>query len=142
MSDELIAYCGLFCGACSFKVAYDENDRIHIENMPEKYDKFRNMPLEFCPGCRLENQCGNCDIKDCAEKKDVKYCSQCDEFPCQKLDDFNKDGIPHHSESIENLQQLKQLGPESWIALQKQKWTCECGTKHSWYQKNCKKCHH
>ena len=27
MSNELIAYCGLYCGACSFKLAYDENDK-------------------------------------------------------------------------------------------------------------------
>jgi len=138
--EELIAYCGLYCGACSFKVAFDENDRSHIENMPEKYDKYRNLPLEFCPGCRLENQCGKCDIKDCAEHKGVQYCSQCNEFPCQKLEDFNNDGIPHHSESISNLQQIKQMGPENWIALQKEKWTCECGTKYSWYQKVCHNC--
>ena len=35
-----IAYCGLYCGACSFKVAYDENARKHLQNMPSKYDEF------------------------------------------------------------------------------------------------------
>ena len=62
MSDELIAYCGLYCGACSFKVGYEENSEKHVIRMPSMYDQFKGQPLVFCPGCRLENQCGDCAI--------------------------------------------------------------------------------
>ncbi len=141
LNNELIAYCGLYCGACSFKVGYDENDRAHIECIPDKYEKFRHMPLLFCPGCRLDNQCGGCDIKDCAEEKKLDDCSQCDQFPCQKLRAFNNDGIPHHSESIANLKKLRQIGPEKWITLQEKRWKCGCGTRYSWYLKRCKTCY-
>lgn len=140
-SNSLIAYCGLYCGACSFKIAFDENDRVHIDHMPAKYEKFRHMPLEFCPGCRSENQCGKCDIKDCAEEKKVEHCSLCTEFPCKRLENFNHDGIPHHSESIENLKLLKQIGSDNWIIQQQKKWKCSCGLKYSWYLRTCRKCH-
>ncbi|WP_180141880.1 DUF3795 domain-containing protein [Desulfoluna butyratoxydans] len=144
MPNKLIAYCGLYCGlycgACSFKVAFDTNERDHIECMPAKYEKFRDLPLEFCPGCRLENQCGKCEIKDCAEKKEIEFCSQCNEFPCIKLENFNNDGIPHHYEAIKNLLLLKEIGTSEWIALQRENWECKCGSKYSWYLKKCKKC--
>lgn len=140
MSNELIAYCGLYCGACSFKVAFEENDREHLIRMPAKYNKFKNTSLEFCPGCRLENQCGDCAIRDCAIEKNREYCSLCDDFPCQKLTDFQSDGIPHHAESIENLTMLKQLGAEKWIEFQKKQWMCTCGERYSWYMRECKKC--
>ena len=140
MSNGLIGYCGLYCGACSFKVAFEENDRDHITNMPPKYEEFRDKPLEFCPGCRLENQCGKCDIKDCAEEKKLECCSLCEEFPCVKLENFRSDGVPHHSESIQNLQQIKKIGAREWGALQNKKLTCECGAKYSWYFTKCKKC--
>ena len=108
--------------------------------MPEKYDKFKNKPLEFCPGCRLENQCGKCDIKDCAEEKKIPYCSQCNQFPCKKIVEFNNDGIPHHSKSMKNLKSIEKMGAKEWLEVQSKEWSCECGTKFSWYLKNCTKC--
>lgn len=140
MSIELLAYCGLYCGACSFKVAYEENNREHITRMPAMYDHFKNEPLEFCPGCRLENRCGDCEIRDCARSKEIEYCSLCDVFPCEKIINFNNDGKPHHGESIGNLNLLKNIGEEKWLELQKEKWTCKCNARYSWYLRECKKC--
>ena len=138
MSKELIAYCGLYCGACSFKLAYDENDKEHINHMPVKYEKFRNIPLEFCPGCKLENKCGDCAIRNCAVSKNLNNCSQCNEFPCEKIKIFNNDGIPHHGEAIENLKLFKKIGEEKWLDFMSKKWTCNCGSKISWYYRSCK----
>ncbi|MFZ5965670.1 MAG: DUF3795 domain-containing protein [Bacillota bacterium] len=141
MSNELIAYCGLYCGACSFKVAFEEDNREHIMSMPTVYDRFKNEPLEFCPGCRLENQCGDCAIRDCARDREIEYCSLCGDFPCEKLTNFNNDGKPHHAESIGNLNLLKNIGEEKWQALQKEKWTCsKCNIRYSWYYRECGKC--
>jgi len=140
MSNELIAYCGLYYGACSFKVAFDENDKAHLMSMPAYYDPFKNKPLNFCPGCRLENQCDPCAIRDCNRDKKIEYCSLCDDFPCEKLKNFNNDGKPHHVESIANLHLLNKIGPEKWLELQKEKWTCQCKARYSWYLRECKKC--
>ncbi|EGW36984.1 DUF3795 domain-containing protein [Desulfosporosinus sp. OT] len=140
MSNELIAYCGLYCGACSFKVGFEENNMEHIISMPSIYDNFKNTPPEFCPGCRLENQCGDCDIRTCARDKKIEYCSLCDDFPCVKLMNFTSDGKPHHAKSIENLILLKDIGEEKWLEVQQEKWKCKCNTKYSWYMTKCVNC--
>jgi hypothetical protein len=140
MSKDLIAYCGLYCGSCSFKVAFDTNDKDHILKMPSQYDHLKNNPIEFCPGCRQDNQCGDCDIRDCARNREIDYCSLCSDFPCDKLERFNADGKPHHAESISNLNLLKEVGESKWLETQNEKWSCGCGTRYSWYMKECEKC--
>jgi len=140
MASEFIAYCGLYCGACSFRVAFEDNNREHITHMPTYYDHFKNEPLEFCPGCRLENKCGECAIRDCAMNKEIEYCSQCNDFPCDRSIRFNSDGKPHHEESISNLNLLKEIGKEKWLDLMRERWTCKCGSRYSWYYKECPKC--
>ena len=139
-NNNLIAYCGLYCGACSFKLANDENDRQHLSAMPSRYDKCKEIPLQFCPGCRLINQCDSCEIRDCAQDNQLSHCGLCEKFPCDKITEFNDDGVPHHAEVIENLKMLKDMGEERWLKYQERKWRCECGAKISWYVKNCFKC--
>ena len=139
MSHDLIAYCGLYCGACSFKVAHEEQDREHLMRMPEKYDAWKQAPLEACPGCRLENKCGKCAIRDCAVDRGIVHCGLCGDFPCGKLLEFTGDGIPHHAEAIGNLKALKTMGVEEWLEAQKGFWTCACGERYSWYLRECRK---
>ena len=140
MSKELIAYCGLYCGACSLKVAYESNNNEHVIRMPPQYDHLKNTPVVFCPGCRLDNQCGDCDMRDCAISRDIDYCSLCGDFPCEKLVRFNSDGKPHHTEAISNLSSLREIGEAKWLELQHEKWSCKCGTKYSWYMHECEEC--
>ena len=141
MTRDLIAYCGLYCGACSFKTAVEEGVAEHVLSMPERYDKFKSEPFGTpCPGCRLENLCGQCGMRDCAAGKELAHCGQCDDFPCEKVQSFNDDGAPHHAEAIANLRLLRELGEERWLELQKEKWTCSCGRRLSWYHKTCSAC--
>jgi hypothetical protein len=142
MKDEkdLLAYCGLYCGACSFRVAFEEKDHKHLQDMPSKYEEYKDAELQFCPGCRLDAQSGGCKIRDCAVSKDIPHCGDCDEFPCELLIEFNNDGIPHHSDAINNLRKLRNQGEEVWLIYQAKRWECECGAKLSWYLKKCTKC--
>ena len=137
---HLIGYCGLYCGACSFKVAFDENNREHLIAMPAKYDRHKEAELQFCPGCKQEDKPGECAIRDCARDKNMDHCGHCPGFPCEKLELFCNDGTPHHTDTIRNLQQLRKMGEEMWLAIQAQKWTCPCGAKLSWYMQNCRSC--
>lgn len=137
MSSELIAYCGLYCGACSFRLAFLENNRNHIEKMPSCYDHLKNDPLEYCPGCRLENKCGECKIRDCAIEKNYHHCGECSDFPCDIITKFSNDGKPHHSEVLSNLLLLNEIGEKNWLEHMEKKWLCECGAKLSWYYKSC-----
>lgn len=130
---DLLAYCGLYCGACSFKVAYDENDRQHLTNLPSKYDQYKAGDLQFCPGCKLDNQCGECAIRNCARDNKLSHCGDCKAFPCDRLVAFNGDGIPHHSVAISNLKTINKIGEDSWLSQQEKKWTSIDGKKISWY---------
>ena len=56
----MIARCGLACEICQYFI----NHR--------------------CQGCEKENLINNeCLIFNCTEKKQIKYCLQCAEFPCE-----------------------------------------------------------
>ena len=141
MASPLIAYCGLYCGACSFQTAYETSNKKHIENLPSIYDKYKTMELENCPGCRLENKCGECKIRDCAIEKKIDYCLQCPEYPCVLINSFVNDGKPHHKEVVNNFKLLKELGEENWLKEMKKKNECpNCKTRYSWYFSECE-CH-
>ena len=137
---NLLAYCGLYCGACSFKVAYDQNSKEHIIALPSQYNQYKDKPLQFCPGCRLDNDDAGCEIRNCAKEKSLDHCGDCDDFPCKKISDFNNDGVSHHAKVLKNLHTLKEIGIDKWLEAEKTKWTCECGAGISWYLKKCVKC--
>lgn len=137
MASEWIACCGLYCGACSFRLAAEEQNAAHLQAMPSEYDRWKAGPLEHCPGCRLENQCGQCAIRDCVMGKGLNDCSQCGQFPCEILKAFNNDGKPHHGEVLQNLELLRQLGEGQWLEYMRKKWTCGCGVRKSWYYAGC-----
>ena len=48
-----------------------------------------------CYGCNIENQSKNpCLIYLCAEEKNIQYCLQCDEFPCNLMKGLSKSYCP------------------------------------------------
>ncbi len=54
----------------------------------ESYPEFKKMldyfASENCQGCRKEN-CKlfkNCGVRSCHQEKNIDYCFQCDDFPC------------------------------------------------------------
>lgn len=134
---NLLAYCGLYCGACSLKVAFQEHNRQHILAMPKKYEKYKDIELADCAGCRIDDRCGECQIRKCTTEKKLVYCGECKEFPCKKINEFSSDGIPHHFEIIENRKNIQENGIDSWLDNQKTKYQCLCGKKLSWYVKSC-----
>jgi len=136
----LAAYCGLYCGACSFKRTYDDKEPAHVEAMPTSYDQYKTLKPDFCPGCRGQNQCGDCSMSLCAKERGCTTCADCPEQPCKLVQDFSNDDSPHHSDVIENLENIKRVGVDQWLVDQDKKWTCSCGQKLSWYLRNCPKC--
>ncbi len=112
---EFLGPCGLNCKKCVF---YSKGEiRQHSIKLKELFGSFDNYAerfsklidpiftnylkfkelLEFlthadCKGCR--NQiCAiypNCGVVDCYKKKDVDFCFQCEDFPCEKTNfDFD-----------------------------------------------------
>lgn len=92
---ELIAPCGLGCFLCS----------CYLDNS--------------CKGCiEQKGKCGsveNCATWHCAEDKGVRYCFECGEFPCSKLQPAaDQAGNYPHNFKLYNLCRMKLVGVECW----------------------------
>jgi len=98
-----ISVCGLNCAKCKLRIA----------------DK--------CGGCRgpvERNWSPKCEFRPCAEAKGHRYCFECAEFPCDKIEAFASDGHDHHRLAVENMKRMKELGLERWIAQQEKPMFC------------------
>jgi hypothetical protein len=115
---KLLAYCGLYCGGCR---SYFQNSDVN------------------CHGCRVEETLvDDCPTKICAEKRQLLHCGECDEFPCQMLNDFYNDGIKHHALALTNIKRIKGIGLSAWMQEQEVKHTCECGKRRLWFETKCR----
>jgi hypothetical protein len=38
------------------------------------------------------------------------------------------------------LERLRAIGADKWLAEQAQRWQCDCGEHYSWYEETCSKC--
>lgn len=132
-------YCGLFCGACPVLVA-NEQDR--VAEIAEQWEE--NERDLVCHGCKTAVTCiycRSCDIRECARDHDVEFCSDCVEYPCDRLKSFEADPHPHHSIVIRNLIRIREVGSDAWLSEQDSRWRCtECGQRFTWYDENCGAC--
>ncbi|MGZ7096538.1 MAG: DUF3795 domain-containing protein [Methanobacterium sp.] len=79
-----IARCGLACEVCK-----------HFIN-------------QQCLGCEMENEIDNrCLIFNCAKKRQIKHCLQCQEFPCEFMN-LSKTYCPVFSK-INNLERSHKI---------------------------------
>jgi hypothetical protein len=109
---EELAPCGLNCSTCVFNsngkikklssslqkcFGFFDNYAKNFSNFQPVFANYPNFKklLEFlskveCDGCR-SGKCNNpdCRVLRCHSKKDVDFCFQCEEFPCDntKFDD-------------------------------------------------------
>ncbi|MBN2427477.1 MAG: DUF3795 domain-containing protein [Deltaproteobacteria bacterium] len=142
MNDEKIlnalAPCGLNCEKCYAHVdgeirqysrklknklgnfaAYAEQFATLLDDpIFKKYPDFQAMldylAGENCKGCRKEN-CKlfkNCGVRSCHQGKDVDFCFQCNEFPCDKTNfDVNL-----QKRWVAINERIRQIGIEKYYA--------------------------
>ncbi len=140
--DELLAVCGLYCGACyHYRFTLPEGQHLLSEILRRGRD-----PRGFdCKGCRsdtlpVHSGCAQCQKRACADARGVMHCGLCEAFPCEQLRAFQNDGRVHHRDVVQQLEDLREQGPDQWLAAQAQQWTCECGMGFSWYEETCAAC--
>ena len=132
------AYCGLYCGACYVMLA---NEKGTIE----KIGKDLNLAPEdvLCGGCKSDTRfvgCRDCYIRNCAKEKELNYCFECKDFPCDYFGRFVK-LKPHLISTTENLQAIKNNSLDFWLNEQKKRWQCpSCNENFSWYEFECQSC--
>lgn len=147
---ETISPCGLYCGVCAIYNAHQKNDVKSKKLALAVYKKRAKLPPSSnlgiqdikCDGCRSNNlfaYCKECKIRDCADTKGYEGCYQCEEFPCQNIDNFP---IPEAKKIIlSSIPTWKKLGTEKWIQTEEAKYTCkECGNVMFRGATRCQKC--
>lgn len=133
VSEELLGYCGLFCGGCQ---AYQETTAAA---------KPGAEPTTRCLGCASDvvaPWCQECAIRDCSKEKGLRYCLPCEEYPCDKLDTFTNDPrYPYHKAVHADMAQLQEIGIPAWLEEQKARWICpSCGNRYHWFARRCPTC--
>ena len=137
---DLLAYCGIYCGACSSRLAFDNQDQVYAPGVSAEQHSSTDAPVRLCPGCRRGDTSGRCAIRECAQERALVHCGACADFPCSRITKFNGDGTPHHGESMANLKHLRDVGEAAWLEEQRQLWTCACGARRSLYLGKCPTC--
>lgn len=98
--EKMTAPCGIACFDC---VAYLANDDMEIR---ESISKQFGIPPEkvVCKGCReVKGGCSvitmKCSVFPCAEKRGVKFCCDCSDFPCDNLHPYADQAgrLPHNT---------------------------------------------
>lgn len=133
--DETLGYCGLYCGGCGTFQATAAGEGIEYEP----------GSVTTCRGCNsseLSIWCTGCEIKTCARERGIRYCLECEEFPCEKSRSFMDDArYPYHRDVPEMMTRLRQVGLEKWSAEQSRRWICKsCGHQLDWFMQSCPGC--
>jgi hypothetical protein len=132
-------YCGLYCGACDVILA---NEGGYADKLAEEWH--RESEELRCHGCKTEICaifCLKCEIRQCAQQKNVEFCFQCGKYPCTRILAFRNDKNPHHSVILKNLKIIEKRGTHHWLEEQKMRWSCpKCGERFSWYARTCENC--
>ncbi|MBI4857846.1 MAG: DUF3795 domain-containing protein [Acetobacterium woodii] len=120
MEEKLIAPCGMNCSLC---VSYQS----------QKYDlKKQGFNRKYCPGCipRGENCTHMGDQCEYLKNGTVRFCYECENFPCKRLKALDKRyRTKYHMSMIENLKSIEKNGIDTFLKTEAEKWACpQCGT--------------
>jgi hypothetical protein len=119
MEERLIAPCGMNCSLCVSYLAM-KNDL-----------KKKGFSKKYCPGClpRGKNCAfmkGRCELLG---KGLVRFCYECNDFPCRRLKSLDKRyRTSYHMSMIENLESIRDNGMSYFLEKQRTDWNCpHCG---------------
>lgn len=113
---NLVAPCGIDCGICELHTCGHDHElfiKLTSKGMPKE-----KLP---CDGCRsVAGNCpvigGVCETYKCISEKNVKFCYDCDEFPCEKLHPAaNGAGVLPHNIKVFSLCTIKRIGLDAFV---------------------------
>lgn len=108
ISVSFFAPCGMNCMVCY----------VHLK---------KKKPCTSCYGddSNKPERCRRCKIKNCAVSKELKYCYQCNEFPCRLVKNLEKSYLKRYQVSLVNNNRMVQKdGIESFLKSEVEKWEC------------------
>ncbi|MCP4668304.1 MAG: DUF3795 domain-containing protein [Deltaproteobacteria bacterium] len=115
---QMTAPCGLDCFNCPMYLAREDQE------LRTSISKKMGIPVEkaACEGCRNEKgtigflgMSEPCNVFRCIDKKNIKFCCDCSDFPCDHLHPYadRATQVPHNTK-VFNLCLIKKMGLEAW----------------------------
>lgn len=90
---DLMAPCGLYCGVCGVYIATrDQNEKLRAAmgnlygTKPEETECLGCMQAD--PPKKLYGYCKECKIRSCVKSKGYYSCHQCEQWPCEFIENF------------------------------------------------------
>jgi len=116
--EYMTAPCGLDCFNCPVYLAAEN------EELKAKISSGMGVPVEsvVCRGCRGEGgaipflgMSEPCNTYRCAAERDVAFCCDCPDFPCDNLHPYadRASQVPHNTK-VFNLCLIKRMGLQAW----------------------------
>jgi hypothetical protein len=108
----IIAACGLVCSDCDILRA--STDPEAARRVVDWFKRERGLDLALedigCAGCtgdRAEVWSPDCWIwQSCVDQKELENCSQCGDFPCERLQEWAKTG-KEYREALSRLRDMR-----------------------------------
>ncbi len=94
---ELTSACGLDCARCEAYNATLNNDTAAREEIACNWSEMYGRPCTaddcICEGCKSDGllstaHAATCEIRICVEDNDIPNCAHCENYPCEKLEEF------------------------------------------------------
>ena len=112
-NDEKISFCGIICSQCEAYIATLNNDDDLRKETAEKWSKTYNGDIKpehvNCRGCTsteepLFSHCKVCEFRLCGIEKGVENCAHCNEYPCEKLANFQAH-VPGVKDTLDKIKE-------------------------------------
>ena len=145
---DCVPPCGLMCYTCpGFKngaikehsaalLKLNEGFREFLDvKLPEEYrhvldehdkfiEKLKRDAAPSCPGCRKIDGKGpgcikGCFIPECTRERGIDFCGECNEFPCQRIDESGLYGDEAKKVFYEGSNAIKEAGAERYFEMNK-----------------------
>lgn len=136
---SLMAPCGLYCGTCGVYIATRDKNEKFRAIMANLYGT--KLEETECLGCMqpdtstaIYNWCKICTVRNCAKSKGYYSCHQCDQWPCDMINNFGfatgvrvmKRTIPVWREKVAQLGDDR--GSIDWARAECKRYHCSaCG---------------
>jgi hypothetical protein len=140
---EWLAPCGLYCGVCAIMMAHRDDNQKLKERLANLYKggvpgkgtlpNCENLSAEDirCNGCLSDDlfmHCRQCEIRACTIEKDYSGCHECDDFPCQFIENFSM--AVGKKVILRAVPYRREAGTEKWVQDEEARYVCpECGNK-------------
>ena len=122
-------------------IAYKQN---RTDCLPDEWISAIHEKELKCHGCKSEilfENCRGCRIRQCAQSKNIEFCSECSEYPCENIKRIEKYNLAHHNVTVYSFETIKEIGVQKWLKQQEERWLCSnCDNPFSWYEDICTKC--